>query len=286
MRLQASLVGAAMTALCAVFAQAGAAAPTHTTQTAAKNATPSLIGQTLPLTRQKATIAKATGTQAVALQSAGDEWIQPSKGFYAELPIQDPFVAPGAESDVEIFVEDRNGNSILLGWGKTGPDGPHLFAQTRVEGNPDFDAGFIPLSGAPYHLNEAFLASSTPFGMQLSNFNGEWWAAVAGAWIGHWPASHWPHGFTRAQVEAATGVVFDDPVFPTTDMGNSLFASKPGALVMQNPKLDLDGDGLTDKPLTFSVGATSLTTHSSWYSIHTVTPDGQKLAYGGPGADH
>ncbi|HEY8142811.1 MAG TPA: neprosin family prolyl endopeptidase [Kofleriaceae bacterium] len=126
----------------------------------------------------------------------------------------------------EVAIQGNNtGNIVELGWtidrGLYGDDYPHLFVFFWVNNQPACYNGCGYVQVSPYYYPGMWTAwdgSAHQFVVQW--WQGNWWLAYDGVWMGYYPGSLWGGGHNESALVQAFGEVAVAPgTTPCTDMG-------------------------------------------------------------------
>ncbi|HWI73221.1 MAG TPA: hypothetical protein VNT55_14795, partial [Baekduia sp.] len=176
---------------------------------------------------------------------AGDGWRWTSyAGESVNIGIGSPTISAGAHSLGQLSVATPSVNfSVELGW-HVDPafgSGPRLFSYINKDhyatngqpGGDCYNCGLVTAAGAAFSLNQLLVPGiSLQFGILYNG--GNWWISVGNSWIGYFPGSFWGGAFTSSTWLSAFGEVYDTSG-PNSEMGNGIFGSTAGSLVMNNP---------------------------------------------------
>jgi len=196
--------------------------------------------------------------------------------------VENPAVSSlsGTHSLFEVSVQggEGNGNIVEIGWiVNAGDSGPHLFvfhwinwAQTCYNG-----CGWVQWSTTIYPGMSLTPGSQTYMGYVF--YKGSWWGWYADQWVGYFPGSIWPSGFSKASLTQWFGEVYETDPTPATDMGDGHRANEDAAARFWYP-CDVNAAQwvcwINPTPSTQQPEA-------PWYTILNV--GGSTLRYGGPG---
>ena len=150
-------------------------------------------------------------------------------GAMATVTIGKPLVAPDASHSLaSVAVRTASGHhNVQIGWTVdpllNGDDLPHLFVIHRVAG---VDAcynvcGFEPYAASTVRPGAVLpVGTSKRFGVQ--HFDGRWWVAYDGQWLGYFPDSLWSNTFTQAETVQYFGEVSGGSDPACSEMGTGL----------------------------------------------------------------
>jgi hypothetical protein len=228
---------------------------------------------------------------------AGNEWQGPAIGGAFSTAIAKPTVSGvGPHSLVQLAISRFTSNEMTVefGWNVDrslyGNANPHLFTYVNKDnystngkpGGDCYNCNFTPFAGASFVPGQELSPSGTT-AVQFAAlyFEGNWWLAVQGSWIGYLNSSFWGGVFTSSQRQLYFGEVYDPGPAPTTQMGNGTFGSDIGSLVMGLPYLFTTG-GVVETSLP-PLGP-NIEPLPGWYNIGNITDDRRAWTIGGPGA--
>ena len=152
-------------------------------------------------------------------------------------PAYDGSGGPGHSLD-EISVQGgtSNGNIIELGWTVSTSEypnaHPHLFVFHWIGWNPTCynGCGWRQYSStyAPGGDIDGLVGQEVYAGWVY--YQGNWWAWFNNQWLGYFPGTEWPSGYTRnALIQWFGEVATANGTPPHTDMGNGIFPPDPAA---------------------------------------------------------
>jgi len=126
----------------------------------------------------------------------------------------------------ELAVQGNNtGNIVELGWtidrGLYGDDYPHLFSFYWVNNQPGCYNGCGWVQVSPYYYPGMWTAwDGSQHQFVVEWWQGNWWLAYDGVWMGYYPGSLWGGGHNESSLVQAFGEVAVAPgSTPCTDMG-------------------------------------------------------------------
>jgi len=177
-------------------------------------------------------------------------------------------------SIANVVAKSYNGlDSVMVGWIVMSPDPvPQLFVYHFVGGEPTCynGCGYVQLSKTRVpgmHVE----TTETPQTYAISYSGGDWYVGYQGEWIGYFPGSEWPSGFSNIDDVQWYGEVAAANRFPCAGMGSGAFGDQAGAASVSN--LIVDGVAASVQPGTVTLPMA--------YSTADVTSS--SFRYGGPG---
>jgi hypothetical protein len=199
-------------------------------------------------------------------------------GAYANFAISKPTLANADYHTLaELAVQSASGNQIVeVGWTVdrvvNGDSDPHLFVFHWVNGQPACynGCGFVQYSANVSPGDTLPQDVTKRLGIQY--YNGAWWIAYDTEWVGYYPASLWPGGFTQTGMVQVFGEVAAASAAPCTAMGNGLHGASDNSSARIGSVSYINGP-------TVDMYVRSTSDH---YDVAKLS--GRTFRYGGPGA--
>ncbi|MEP7326302.1 MAG: neprosin family prolyl endopeptidase [Gemmatimonadota bacterium] len=133
-----------------------------------------------------------------------------------------------------------DGNIIEIGWNVSTDQytngNPHLFVFHWKDWVPTcYDGcGFVQYSGTYFPGQDIAALVGRQVYIGYVFYQGNWWAWFDNQWLGYFPGTEWPNGYSRSALTQWFGeVATRNGVPPKTDMGNGAFPATTSAASMQ-----------------------------------------------------
>jgi len=183
---------------------------------------------------------------------------------------------------VELSVGTSDGKQYVeVGWmlpAANGDQRPRLFVYHWVNGHTSCynGCGFVQVSGS-IHPGDPVAVGAT--GTYMINYSGgQWQVFYNGTEVGYFPTSLWSGTFTRAGFTQIFGEVASSTLPTCTQMGNGVYGSSGGSLLISGYTLIGSGNAPSLSPYSLNNFNGS---RNSGYNYGGATPT--SLRIGGPG---
>jgi len=197
-------------------------------------------------------------------------------------------------AEISFLRYPTDGYTLELGWRVlSGPEKrPQLFTFVNKDhyasyGDPGgdcYDCHFVPAAGADYVPGQFLVPSDNNLEtLQLGAlyWNDDWWIWVGDQWIGYIEGSFWPDPFNFTAKRYIYGEVYD--LSRTSEMGNGVLGTEPGASLMADPTVLTYKDGQLLPHAETMSDQHGLFWGNEIYAGGNISEDRTSWKFGGPG---